>query len=78
MILYTLKVKDDQTRTYDCGLCGNYEMDVDSARAHQAVHAAGPELLKACKYAIESIGSYSAENDLMAAIAKAEPRKETT
>lgn len=49
MILYTRNAKDDQTATYDCSLCGNYELDVDGARAHQAVHAAGPELLAALK-----------------------------
>lgn len=56
MITYTRNVKDDKPATYDCCLCGNYAEDVDSARAHHAVHVAGPDLLSAAKALLETRG----------------------
>ncbi len=75
MITYTRNVKDDQTATYDCGLCGHYSVDVDGARAHHAVHVAGPDLLLALtisrdKLEGEGLGT-DAEDE---ALAKAAPK----
>lgn len=44
---YTLNEHLDKSRTYDCDFCPVSSSDVDSARAHRAIHVAGPELLEA-------------------------------
>ena len=78
MITYTRAEKEGKPADYDCGLCPHSAPDVDGARAHQAVHVAGPELLAALKE-VERINN-DGERDAMeiervyrAAIAKAEP-----
>ena len=66
MTTYTRNVKDDQTATYDCGLCGHYSVDVDGARAHHAEHVAGPKL----KEAVERIrAAIVLDSDVMVKLA---------
>lgn len=43
---YSVVENHDKTRSYLCDLCPEASADIDAARAHRAVHVAGPELLK--------------------------------
>lgn len=54
---YTLRVHIDDTRHYDCTFCSASSPDLDAARAHHAVHVAGPELLAAAKGLLETRGA---------------------
>lgn len=76
---YTVRTMGDDSKSYDCTCCGNSSIDLDAARAHHAVHVAGPELLAALKKAqlqltllgLQMEGPTGAE--IAAAVAKAEP-----
>lgn len=70
---YTIRETLDNGRAYDCTMCPHSSPDLDLARAHYAVHVAGPELLKAIKVINNSHGEFGfdlAED----AITKAEPK----
>lgn len=77
---YTVRtLLGDDTKSYDCNSCPHSSTGVDHARAHQAIHAAGPELLAAAKAA--ETGLYTGRGSvpfiismLHDAIAKAEPQ----
>lgn len=49
MISYTVIEKDGAAKSYECGMCGVSSADLDAARAHHAVHVAGPDMLRAHK-----------------------------
>lgn len=71
---YTLRIGLNDVRTYDCDLCCEHSPDIDSARAHRAIHVAGPDLLKAAKDLVAAnFMNDTAERKLIAAIDKAEP-----
>ena len=48
---YAVTERLDKTISYDCARCPHSAPDVDAARAHRAVHVAGPELFDAAKSA---------------------------
>lgn len=80
---YSMVERPDKKRAYHCDLCGHESDDIDAARAHKAVHVAGPDLLEAAKIGLACLeseeGSDKTEGDkVRAAIAKAEPKKENT
>jgi len=54
---YTLRIHLDETRHYDCNFCSSSSPDLDGARAHHAVHVAGPDLLAAVKN-IKGLATY--------------------
>ncbi len=55
---YSVRETLENGRVYDCGLCPHSSPTVDAARAHYAVHVAGPELLAAIKPLRESVTFY--------------------
>lgn len=76
---YTVRESDGGKRSYDCDLCPHSSVDMDGARAHRAVHVAGPELLAALKGLRKETRNPGRENIFLAetcdaAIAKAEPK----
>lgn len=72
---YTVNVRLDQSRSYDCDLCPHSSQDIDGARAHKAVHVAGPDLLDALIGVVAiSDRKHEAWDKAHAAIAKAEPK----
>lgn len=54
---YTLRIALDESRHYDCNFCSASSPDLDGARAHHAVHVAGPDLLAAVKN-IKGLATY--------------------
>ena len=56
---YTARERLDKTTEYLCDLCPHVSQDLEGARAHKAVHVAGPELLTALKAFLRapSVGS---------------------
>ena len=74
-IFYAAVTYLDKPRVYLCHLCGSEAPDVDGARAHQAAHVAGPDLLEALKEVVAlSDRKHDAWDKARAAIAKAEPK----
>lgn len=72
---YTLRNALDDSIHYDCNLCSASSPTLDAARAHHAVHVAGPELLPALKEVVRiSNRKHDAWDAARAAIAKAEPK----
>jgi hypothetical protein len=78
---YTKVERADKSIAYECNLCVAESPDLDAARAHRAVHVAGPELLDAAKLPLEwriagtPTGKYQTDCEVIrAAIAKAEPK----
>ena len=71
---YTKVERADKSIAYECNLFGDESPDLDAARAHRAVHVAGPDLLAALTISrgqwIHSVNS----KQCLAAIAKAEPK----
>lgn len=71
---YTVSTRLDDSRSYDCILCAHSSPDVDGARAHKAVHVAGPDLLDALSTSrgqwIHSVN----RDQCLKALAKAEPK----
>lgn len=91
---YTKVERKDKTSVYACNLCSTESTDLDAARAHRAVHVAGPTLLAAMKnvaglatypQGIDRASPTDMAEDLegileaaAAAIAEAEPKKDAT
>lgn len=77
---YTVVERADKSLAYCCDLCPHEEGNLDAARAHKAVHVAGPELLEALRFTMnrcQLYGPADAARELARnAITKAEPTKE--
>ncbi|MDD5301538.1 MAG: hypothetical protein PHS14_00400 [Elusimicrobia bacterium] len=72
---YTIRETLDNGRAYDCNMCPHASPDLDAARAHYAVHVAGPDTLTALKGVVAlSDRKHDAWDKAHAAIAKAEPK----
>lgn len=77
---YTIRTALDDSRHYDCVMCAHSAPSIDAARAHHAVHVAGPDMLEALRVADHALEAEGFREVLpiracvLAAIAKAEPQ----